>query len=249
MKEPKEPIVKSFFEKLKMNTKLLLKKTKSIFVLDPEEYVNKMSQNNYYPYGKSIDKIASAIKKSKKVSPRDKIGLMLDAYGKYFKYQFSRQVVNDVYETAYEEFTYTVQGQDYKNHAVYAKLREYRESELQYITIRQFKADIEAVIENYVEDCEKNGKEVRLPYDLKMFTDLTKDLKDDYWDKYDSKKGLYILSDDEQAIRRKLVGRIDYKLEAAAQAEREAKIEAMRTQNGSPSTFVNTLHNDDDMQQ
>lgn len=163
----KKPIVKSFIYRLKKK-----------FVFDPERYVSRMSEKKYSPYGKRIEKVAKAIVNSRDISPKNKAKLLLDAYGKYYKYYFDKQVLAFTYSpdfSAYAAFGrigFGLFSDD--SSATYEELVKQNKEELQYSTLRDLKMNMAKVIGQMSEEAKENGEILQVPDEIARYVGIMK---------------------------------------------------------------------------
>lgn len=161
----KKPIVKSFIYRLRKK-----------FVFDPERYVSKMSEKKYSPYKKRIESVAKAIVNSRDISPNNKAKLLLDAYGKYYKYYFDKQVLAFSYSpdfSAYAAFGRVGLFSD-DSSATYEELVKQNKEELQYSTLRDLKINMAKVIGQMSEEAKENGEVLQIPNEVARYVGIMK---------------------------------------------------------------------------
>ena len=203
------PILKNGNKKVKKSN--FFSSVKDFFFPTPEMLVDKMSTSTSYPYGRSLDEISNKIVSSKTLAPEQKIDLLFDAYGKYYKYQHERVVNFAAFEFYYEDFMIEFAGELYKHQYRYDKRFRELSAETKYIVNRNFDEDMKDV---FAEASQKNILHSVLEklddYEIESINAAMK-LKDNY------EEGLvdneYQADDNEKRLEKLLVARYDKKLE------------------------------------
>ncbi len=213
-----KPEIKDKKQEIKKPT--LLTKIKKLFIpkeKEPEQItaikiVKEMSKNNPYPVGKSIDKISKYITNEKELPVAQRLELLLDAYGKYYKYQHQSTVSYAVDEEAadfsriedeYYRMGKKISFNDYFN----ARMKEQ-----EYIVNRELRNNAQKLLTN----AENNGNKEEVMNNLDSYGALiinnSLKLQDDFWTNRD--KSGYKFSNDEKFIKDALIYRYEQKLEA-----------------------------------
>ena len=203
------PILKHGNKKVKKSN--FFSSIKDFFFPTPEMLVYKMSTATSYPYGRSLDEISNKIVSSKTLAPEQKIDLLFDAYGKYYKYQHDRVVNFATFEFYYEDFMIEYAGELFKHQYRYDRRFRELSAETKYIVNRNFDEDMKDV---FAEASQKKILHSVLEklddYQIRAINAAMK-LKDNY------KEGLvdneYQADDNEKSLEKLLVARYDKKLE------------------------------------
>lgn len=203
------PILKNSNKKVKKSN--FFSSVKDFFFPTPEMLVDKMSTSTSYPYGRSLDKISNKIVKSKALAVEQKIDLLFDAYGKYYKYQHERVVNFATFEFYYEDFMIEFAGEIYKHQYRYDKRFSELSAETKYIVNRNFDEDMKDI---FAEARQKNILHSVLEklddYEIESINIAMK-LKDNYNEAFVDNE--YQADDNEKRLEKLLVARYDKKLE------------------------------------
>ncbi len=138
-----QPQIKSQEEIKKSN---FFSKLKNYFAPTPQNMVKAMSIKTAYPYGKAYWEIAPKIVKAKDLEPEQKMDLLLDMYGKYYKYQHQSCIDFTVYELYYEEITFKLQGQTYKRYDVFNERIDQTDIHTKYMVSHALRDNTKAIL-------------------------------------------------------------------------------------------------------
>lgn len=170
--------------------------------------VENMTEKNYYPAGKNIDYIAKKIVNRKDLPYSQKMELLFDAFGKYYKYQHKSAMLYAIDESSAE---FSRIEDEYARMGKKLSFNDYFDSRMkegEYIVNRQLRDSVKALQEKSVENLIINRVfEPESPLTEKLIEVVSTELKDDFWNKQ-GQKG-YEMTSLEKSLRPALVHRYE----------------------------------------
>lgn len=230
-----KPEIKDKKQKVKRPT--LLTKIKNLFSKKEKEpkqitavkIVKDMSKDNPYPAGKSIDKISKYIINEKTLSISQRLELLLDAYGKYYKYQHQSTVAYALDEEAAE---FSRLQDEYFRMGKKLTFNDYYDSrmkEQEYIVNRGLRNNAQKLLTTIKDnDSKKETLDSLDSYGSLIINNALK-LQDDFWTNMDNNG--YKVSEDEKFIKDALVYRYEQKLETTSNKTSNITNNNTRSQN------------------